>query len=127
MPAGKTAIITGSTSGIGLAIASSLAAKGADVVLNSFSDSDADREAASKLAKAHGVKAIYVQADMSKPDECRDLAVRECSRPVRAMTFAPASRAHRATSMGTGLMPEFDMTTTTSPGSILYSCIKMVA
>ena len=65
MPAGKTAIITGSTSGIGLAIASSLAAKGADVVLNSFSDSDADREAASKLAKAHGVKAIYVQADMT--------------------------------------------------------------
>lgn len=73
MPAGKTAIITGSTSGIGLAIASSLAAKGADVVLNSFSDSDADREAASKLAKAHGVKAIYVQADMSKPEDCRRL------------------------------------------------------
>lgn len=73
MPAGKTAIITGSTSGIGLAIASSLAAKGADVVLNSFSDTDADREAASKLAKAHGVKAIYVQADMSKPEDCRRL------------------------------------------------------
>lgn len=73
MPAGKTAIITGSTSGIGLAIASSLAAKGADVVLNSFSDSDADRETASKLAKAHGVKAIYVQADMSKPEDCRRL------------------------------------------------------
>mgnify|MGYP002621335808 CR=1 FL=1 len=80
MPAGKTAIITGSTSGIGLAIASSLAAKGADVVLNSFSDSDADREAASKLAKAHGVKAIYVQADMSKPEDCRRLVSDAASR-----------------------------------------------
>lgn len=80
MPAGKTAIITGSTSGIGLAIASSLAAKGADIVLNSFSDSDADREAASKLAKAHGVKAIYVQADMSKPEDCRRLVSDAASR-----------------------------------------------
>ncbi|MFN4273178.1 MAG: 3-hydroxybutyrate dehydrogenase [Aliihoeflea sp.] len=80
MPAGKTAVITGSTSGIGLAIASSLAAKGADVVLNSFSDSDADREAASKLAKAHGVKAIYVQADMSKPEDCRRLVSDAASR-----------------------------------------------
>jgi len=80
MPAGKTAIITGSTSGIGLAIASSLAAKGADVVLNSFSDSDADRKAASKLAKAHGVKAIYVQADMSKPEDCRRLVSDAASR-----------------------------------------------
>jgi 3-hydroxybutyrate dehydrogenase len=80
MPAGKTAIITGSTSGIGLAIASSLAAKGADVVLNSFSDTDADREAASKLAKAHGVKAIYVQADMSKPEDCRRLVSDAASR-----------------------------------------------
>jgi 3-hydroxybutyrate dehydrogenase len=80
MSAGKTAIITGSTSGIGLAIASSLAAKGADVVLNSFSDTDADREAASKLAKAHGVKAIYVQADMSKPEDCRRLVSDAASR-----------------------------------------------
>lgn len=80
MPAGKTAVITGSTSGIGLAIASSLAAKGADVVLNSFSDSDADRETASKLAKAHGVKAIYAQADMSKPEDCRRLVSDAASR-----------------------------------------------
>lgn len=73
MLAGKRAIVTGSTSGIGLAIAGSLAAKGADVVLNSFGDSDADRAAAEQIARTHGVKAVYIQADMSKPDECREL------------------------------------------------------
>lgn len=73
MLAGKKAIVTGSTSGIGLAIAGSLAAKGADVVLNSFSDRDEDRAAADEIARTHGVKAVYVRADMSKPDECRVL------------------------------------------------------
>jgi 3-hydroxybutyrate dehydrogenase len=73
MLAGKKAIVTGSTSGIGLAIAGSLATKGADVVLNSFSDRDEDRAAADEIARTHGVKAVYVRADMSKPDECRVL------------------------------------------------------
>ena len=73
MLAGKKAIVTGSTSGIGLAIAGSLAAKGADVVLNSFSDRDEDRAAADEIARTHSVKAVYVRADMSKPDECRAL------------------------------------------------------
>jgi len=78
MLAGKRAIVTGSTSGIGLAIAGSLAAKGANVVLNSFGDSDEDRAAAEQIASTHGVKAVYVQADMSKPDDCGAL-VRKAS------------------------------------------------
>lgn len=73
MLAGKKAIVTGSTSGIGLGIARSLAAKGADVALNSFSDRDEDRAAAERIAAEHGVKAVYVQADMSRPDQCRGL------------------------------------------------------
>lgn len=70
---GKTAIITGSTSGIGLGIAQSLANAGADVVLNSFTDSPQDHALAAEIADNTGVKARYIQADMSKGAECRDL------------------------------------------------------
>ncbi len=71
--AGKTAVITGSTSGIGLGIARALAGAGADVVLNSFSDTEDDHAAASAIAEEFGVTARYIQADMSKPDQCRAL------------------------------------------------------
>ena len=70
---GKTAVVTGSTSGIGLGIAEALAGEGCNVVLNSFTDSDADHAIAERLAETHGVKARYIRADMSKPDECRAL------------------------------------------------------
>ncbi len=70
---GKTAIVTGSTSGIGLGVAKALAAAGADVVLNSFTDSKDDHALADSLAKEHGVEARYIRADMSKPEECRGL------------------------------------------------------
>lgn len=70
---GKTAIVTGSNSGIGLGIATELARAGADVVLNSFTDDAADHDLAAKLAAEFGVKVIYMQADMSKPDQCRAL------------------------------------------------------
>ncbi len=70
---GKTAIITGSTSGIGLGIAEELARAGADVVLNSFTDSDDDHALAERLARDFGVKARYIKADMSKGEECRKL------------------------------------------------------
>jgi 3-hydroxybutyrate dehydrogenase len=73
MPAGKTAIVTGSNSGIGLAVAHSLAATGARVVLNSFSDRPEDHRIAERLAEEHGVEAAYIQADMSDPDQCRKL------------------------------------------------------
>ena len=70
---GKSAIVTGSTSGIGLGIAEALAAAGTNVVLNSFTDSPDDHALAERLAKQHGVKAKYIKADMSKPAECRAL------------------------------------------------------
>ncbi|EKE43480.1 D-beta-hydroxybutyrate dehydrogenase [Oceaniovalibus guishaninsula JLT2003] len=69
----KTAVITGSTSGIGLGIARELARAGADIVLNSFTDSDDDHALAASVAEEFGVGARYIRADMSKGDECRAL------------------------------------------------------
>ncbi len=70
---GKTAVITGSNSGIGLAIAQELAGAGVNVVLNSFTDRDEDHTLAEKIAKETGSSARYVKADMSNADECRAL------------------------------------------------------
>jgi 3-hydroxybutyrate dehydrogenase len=71
--AGKTAIITGSNSGIGLGVARELARAGASVVLNSFTDSDEDHQLAADMAAEFGVQVRYIQADMSKGDQCRAL------------------------------------------------------
>ncbi len=71
--AGKSAVITGSNSGIGLGAAEELARAGANVALNSFTDTPEDHALAARIAEDHGVRAVYVQADMSKPDACRDL------------------------------------------------------
>ncbi len=70
---GKTAVITGSNSGIGLAIGREFAKAGAKVVLNSFTDSAEDHALAESIAKECGVEARYIQGDMSKPDDCRGL------------------------------------------------------
>jgi 3-hydroxybutyrate dehydrogenase len=70
---GKTAVITGSNSGIGLGIAEELAKAGANVVLNSFTDSDDDHALAERISTETGTKARYIKADMSKGDECRAL------------------------------------------------------
>lgn len=70
---GKSAVVTGSNSGIGLGIARVLANRGAQVALNSFSDSPQDHELAEKLASETGSKVVYVQADMSDPEACRAL------------------------------------------------------
>lgn len=70
---GKTAVITGSNSGIGLGIAWELARAGANVVLNSFTDRDEDHAIAADIAEKTGVDARYIKADMSKGDDCRDL------------------------------------------------------
>ncbi len=70
---GRTAIITGSNSGIGLGIARALAGAGANVVLNSFTDRDEDHDLAAALTQEFGVSVTYIAADMSKPDACRRL------------------------------------------------------
>jgi len=70
---GKLAVITGSTSGIGLGIAEELARAGADVVLNSFTNSEADHALAGDIAARFGVNARYIAADMSKGADCRAL------------------------------------------------------
>jgi NAD(P)-dependent dehydrogenase (short-subunit alcohol dehydrogenase family) len=66
---GKAAVVTGSTSGIGLGIARALAAQGADVLLNGFGRAEVIENVRSSLADAHGVRVSYSAADMSKPDE----------------------------------------------------------
>ena len=70
---GKSAVVTGSTSGIGLGVAESLAKQGCDVALNSFTDSEADHALAARIAAEYGVRATYIRADMSKAEDCAAL------------------------------------------------------
>lgn len=70
---GKTAVVTGSNSGIGLGIVWELARAGADVVLNSYTDSAEDHALAEEIAKETGVSARYIKADLSKGAEARAL------------------------------------------------------
>lgn len=65
--AGKTALVTGSTSGIGLGIARSLAAQGANVVFNGFGNADEIAALQAETAKEFAVRTFYHDADMSKP------------------------------------------------------------
>jgi 3-hydroxybutyrate dehydrogenase len=69
MTAKRSAIVTGSTSGIGLAIARALADSGCDVMLNGFGDAAQIEELRAGIAARSGVEAVYSGADMSKPDE----------------------------------------------------------
>ena len=66
---GKTALVTGSTSGIGLGIAKALAGQGANIVLNGFGDVQGPKAEVEAL----GVKVAYHGADMSKPSEIEDM------------------------------------------------------
>jgi len=70
----KSAIVTGSTSGIGLAIARALAQQGADVMLNGFGPAHEIEFTRAELERQFAVKVRYSGADMSKPDEVRTLA-----------------------------------------------------
>jgi len=66
---GKAAVVTGSTSGIGLAIARGLGAAGADVMINGFGEVEAIEAERAGIESEYGVRAVYNGADMSKGDE----------------------------------------------------------
>ncbi|GGC99290.1 3-hydroxybutyrate dehydrogenase [Aquisalinus flavus] len=70
---GKTAIITGSTSGIGLQFAHGLASKGVNIMLNGFGDAGEIETARKEIEEQYGVKAAYNGADMTKPDQIAEL------------------------------------------------------
>ena len=77
---GKIAIVTGSTSGIGLGIARALAGAGADVMLNGFGEASAIETLRAGLAEEFGVRAGYHGADLSKPEEIADLVATAANR-----------------------------------------------
>lgn len=70
---GKTALITGSTSGIGQVIATMLAAKGCNIMLNGFGDKNEIQKLKKELAKKNKIKVEYSGADMSKPKEIKQM------------------------------------------------------
>ena len=72
----KVAIVTGSTSGIGLGIAKELVSLGADMVLNGFGDAGEIETIRSGLEREHGIRVIYDAADMSKEQAVRGLIAR---------------------------------------------------
>lgn len=73
---GKTALVTGSTSGIGLGIAKALAAEGANLIINGFGDTDAIEAERAALAAASGGAATYDAADLTKPEEIGEMFAR---------------------------------------------------
>ncbi len=80
---GQAALVTGSTSGIGMALAQALAAEGVDIVLNGLGDAAAIEKERADMAAKFGVKVLYHGADMTKPDQIADMvacAARELGR-----------------------------------------------
>src|SRR6266496_3688310 len=81
---GKAALVTGSTSGIGLAIARALAAQGANILFNGFGERGAIDRLSSETATRFNVKTAYHGADMSKPAEIAAM-VEHCVRDLGAI------------------------------------------
>lgn len=77
--AGKAALITGSTSGIGLAYARALAGAGANVCLHGFGELSSIQKVQDELQAEHGVKTAYSDADLKKPALIKDMVKRVCS------------------------------------------------
>ena len=76
----KTALITGSTSGIGLGIAGALAGEGANVILNGLGDAAEIERTRAALAAEHGVTVVYDAADMTRPTEIEAMMKRAIER-----------------------------------------------
>lgn len=70
---GRAAVVTGSTSGIGAALAEALAEAGCDVMLNGLGDPAAIEAQRARVAAGHGVRVLHHPADMRKPEEIADL------------------------------------------------------
>ncbi|SDG69347.1 3-hydroxybutyrate dehydrogenase [Roseospirillum parvum] len=70
---GKSAVVTGSTSGIGLGIARALAAAGAEVMLNGFGEAAEIEALRQEMEQTHGVRVLYHPADLSQPEQAVDL------------------------------------------------------
>lgn len=73
MLAGKVALVTGSTSGIGLAMARALASAGAHVGLHGLGERSAIAKLQDELSRTHGVKVMYSDADLRQPHLIRDM------------------------------------------------------
>jgi len=89
--AGKTAIVTGSTSGIGLGIANALAAAGARIMLNGFGDSAHIASLQKQLAAAHNVQVSFSPADMQKKEDIVTMAEQvraACRSAVPSLPFS---------------------------------------
>lgn len=71
--AGKAALVTGSTSGIGLAYARALAGAGANVCLHGFGDLSAVQKVQDDLQSSHGIRTAYSDADLKQPAKIRDM------------------------------------------------------
>ncbi|MGB3723158.1 MAG: 3-hydroxybutyrate dehydrogenase [Pacificimonas sp.] len=76
---GRTALITGSTSGIGAAIAERMAAAGANIVLNGFGDADGIEAQRAALEANHGIRAVYIHADLTKGADATALVEKAAS------------------------------------------------
>jgi 3-hydroxybutyrate dehydrogenase len=70
---GQAAVVTGSTSGIGQALAGALAAQGVDILLNGFGDPSKIEDERAALADRTGVRVLYHGADMTKPEQISDM------------------------------------------------------
>lgn len=77
---GKVALVTGSTSGIGLGIATALAEAGADLLLNGFGEASEIETLRARLAEQFGVRVVHCASDMAKPEQIREMVVQSVDR-----------------------------------------------